>query len=150
MPFSRSRSPESMARSSTCWCSPKAPPCHSIASTSVVLPWSTCATIATLRRSERLLRVVFSDMRLRTLLSVGAPAGTTSAGKTLQSTGGSGASRIVAVVLSGGMDYVKLGRTGLDVSRICLGCMTFGAPDRGNHDWTLTEDDSRPLIRQAL
>jgi aryl-alcohol dehydrogenase-like predicted oxidoreductase len=48
------------------------------------------------------------------------------------------------------MDYVKLGRTGLDVSRICLGCMTFGEPDRGNHEWTLSEDESRPLIRQAL
>ena len=45
---------------------------------------------------------------------------------------------------------MKLGRTGLDVSRICLGCMTFGEPDRGNHAWTLTEDESRPLIRQAV
>jgi len=48
------------------------------------------------------------------------------------------------------MQYVKLGATGLEVSRICLGCMTFGAPDRGNHTWTLTEEHSRPLIRQAL
>jgi len=48
------------------------------------------------------------------------------------------------------MDYVKLGTTGLDVSRICLGCMTYGAPDRGNHTWTLDEEKSRPLIRQAL
>ena len=45
---------------------------------------------------------------------------------------------------------MKLGRTGLDVSRICLGCMTFGEPDRGTHAWTLTEDESRPLIRQAV
>src|SRR5919112_2728450 len=51
IPFSRSRSPESIARSSTCWCSPNAPDCQSIASTRVVLPWSTWATIATLRRS---------------------------------------------------------------------------------------------------
>ena len=52
MPFSRSRSPESMTRSSTlsAWCAVKAPACRSIASTSVVLPWSTWATIATLRR----------------------------------------------------------------------------------------------------
>lgn len=48
------------------------------------------------------------------------------------------------------MDYVKFGRTGLEVSPICLGCMTYGAPDRGNHAWTLDEEKSRPLIRQAL
>jgi 1-deoxyxylulose-5-phosphate synthase len=48
------------------------------------------------------------------------------------------------------MDYVKLGHTGLEVSPIALGCMTFGAPDRGTHPWTLDEEASRPLIRQAL
>jgi aryl-alcohol dehydrogenase-like predicted oxidoreductase len=48
------------------------------------------------------------------------------------------------------MDYVKLGRTGLDVSRICLGCMTYGVPDRGAHPWTLDEPASRPMIQQAL
>ncbi|AJE44115.1 aldo/keto reductase [Streptomyces nodosus] len=48
------------------------------------------------------------------------------------------------------MEYVKLGSTGLDVSRICLGCMSFGIPDRGNHTWTLDEEASRPLIRRAL
>ena len=48
------------------------------------------------------------------------------------------------------MDYVKLGRTGLDVSRICLGCMTYGEPGRGSHEWTLPEADSRPLIKKAL
>ncbi|MEV5933392.1 aldo/keto reductase [Streptomyces sp. NPDC052079] len=48
------------------------------------------------------------------------------------------------------MQYVKLGSTGLEVSRICLGCMTYGVPDRGTHEWTLDEDASRPLIRQAL
>jgi 1-deoxyxylulose-5-phosphate synthase len=48
------------------------------------------------------------------------------------------------------MEYVKLGRTGLDVSRICLGCMSFGVPDRGRYPWSLDEDDSRPLFRQAL
>ncbi|MBN0042664.1 aldo/keto reductase [Streptomyces actuosus] len=48
------------------------------------------------------------------------------------------------------MQYVKLGSTGLDVSRICLGCMTYGLPDRGAHEWTLDEDAARPLIRQAL
>ena len=53
MPFSRSRSLESMTRSSTWACAPNALDCHSIASTSVVLPWSTCATMATLRRSSR-------------------------------------------------------------------------------------------------
>ena len=48
------------------------------------------------------------------------------------------------------MDYTRLGSTGLEVSRICLGCMSFGEPDRGNHEWTLTEEESRPLIRQAV
>ncbi len=45
---------------------------------------------------------------------------------------------------------MKLGRTGLDVSRICLGCMTYGEPERGNHSWTLGEEESRGLIRQAV
>jgi aryl-alcohol dehydrogenase-like predicted oxidoreductase len=48
------------------------------------------------------------------------------------------------------MDYVKLGSTGLDVSPICVGCMSFGEPDRGNHSWTLGEDQAAPLIRQAV
>ena len=48
------------------------------------------------------------------------------------------------------MDYVKLGNTGLDVSRLCLGCMTYGVPARGNHRWSLPEEESRPLIRQAV
>lgn len=48
------------------------------------------------------------------------------------------------------MDYIKLGNTGLDVSRLCLGCMTYGIPDRGNHAWTLDEETSRPLLRQAV
>jgi aryl-alcohol dehydrogenase-like predicted oxidoreductase len=48
------------------------------------------------------------------------------------------------------MDYTKLGSTGLDVSRICLGCMSFGDPDRGNHPWSLVEEDARPIIRRAL
>ncbi|SDQ90663.1 Predicted oxidoreductase [Rhizobiales bacterium GAS113] len=48
------------------------------------------------------------------------------------------------------MNYVKLGRTGLDVSRICLGCMSYGLADRGNHSWTLNEEESRPFIKRAL
>jgi len=48
------------------------------------------------------------------------------------------------------MEYTRLGPTGLVVSRICLGCMTYGVPDRGNHPWTLDEAASRPLIRQAV
>jgi aryl-alcohol dehydrogenase-like predicted oxidoreductase len=48
------------------------------------------------------------------------------------------------------MEYVKLGSTGLEVSRICLGCMSFGLPDRGPHTWTLDEEASRPLIRRAI
>jgi 1-deoxyxylulose-5-phosphate synthase len=47
------------------------------------------------------------------------------------------------------MDYVKLGNTGLDVSRLCLGCMSFGDPAGGTHAWTLDEDHSRDFIRQA-
>ncbi|MGC9237600.1 MAG: aldo/keto reductase [Thiomonas sp.] len=48
------------------------------------------------------------------------------------------------------MEFTRLGHTGLEVSRICLGCMTYGAPERGNHPWTLDEAASRPLIRQAI
>jgi aryl-alcohol dehydrogenase-like predicted oxidoreductase len=48
------------------------------------------------------------------------------------------------------MDYVKFGKTGLGVSRLCIGCMTYGIPDRGSHPWTLDEEKSRPLIKQAI
>src|SRR5579871_6951458 len=48
------------------------------------------------------------------------------------------------------MEYVRLGTTGLQVSRLCLGCMTYGVPDRGGHPWSLGEDESRPFIKQAL
>ncbi|MCW6511097.1 aldo/keto reductase [Lichenifustis flavocetrariae] len=48
------------------------------------------------------------------------------------------------------MDYVNLGRSGLKVSRLCLGCMTYGEPDRGNHPWTLSEEESRPFLKKAL
>ena len=48
------------------------------------------------------------------------------------------------------MEIVKLGRTGLDVSRLCLGCMTYGEPGRGNHPWSLDEAASRPFFQKAL
>ncbi|WP_027170658.1 aldo/keto reductase [Methylobacterium sp. 10] len=48
------------------------------------------------------------------------------------------------------MKLKKLGRTGLDVSSLCLGCMTYGIPERGPHPWTMPEEESRPLIRQAI
>ena len=48
------------------------------------------------------------------------------------------------------MDYVKLGATGLEVSRLCLGCMTFGMPGRGLHTWTLDDEKARPIIKRAL
>ncbi|OJA32643.1 aldo/keto reductase [Burkholderia ubonensis] len=48
------------------------------------------------------------------------------------------------------MEYVRLGSTGLQVSRLCLGCMTYGVPERGTHPWTLDEAASHPFIRQAL
>ena len=48
------------------------------------------------------------------------------------------------------MQYVRLGTTGLQVSRICLGCMSYGEPDRGGHEWSLGEDDARPFFRRAI
>ena len=48
------------------------------------------------------------------------------------------------------MRYVKLGSTGLEVSAITLGCMSFGEPSAGGHQWALGEEASRPLLRQAL
>ncbi|AIQ11027.1 aldo/keto reductase [Paenibacillus durus] len=48
------------------------------------------------------------------------------------------------------MDYVKLGRTGLEVSKICLGCMSYGVPERGMAPWSLNEEESRPFIKRAL
>jgi aryl-alcohol dehydrogenase-like predicted oxidoreductase len=48
------------------------------------------------------------------------------------------------------MRYIKLGRTGVDVSPIALGCMSYGDPGRGHPTWSLAEADSRPLILQAL
>ncbi len=48
------------------------------------------------------------------------------------------------------MEYTKLGNTGLDVSRICLGCMGFGDASRWTHPWVLDEELSRPIIRRAL
>jgi aryl-alcohol dehydrogenase-like predicted oxidoreductase len=48
------------------------------------------------------------------------------------------------------MDYIKLGHTGLDVSRICLGCMSYGGGNLGNHAWSLPETESRPFIKEAL
>ncbi len=48
------------------------------------------------------------------------------------------------------MQYTRLGRSGLTVSRLCLGCMTYGQPERGAHPWTLDEAASRPLIQRAV
>lgn len=48
------------------------------------------------------------------------------------------------------MQYVNLGRSGLKVSRLCLGCMSYGEPERLPQPWSLDEKVSRPLIRQAL
>ena len=48
------------------------------------------------------------------------------------------------------MEYVKLGNTGLDVSRLCLGCMGFGDPEAWVHKWLLNEEESRPVIKKAL
>jgi len=53
------------------------------------------------------------------------------------------------------MEYTRLGKTGLQVSRICLGCMSYGEPAKGkltpgSHAWTLNEADSQPFLKQAL
>ncbi len=48
------------------------------------------------------------------------------------------------------MDYTTLGTTGLQVSRICLGCMSYGEPARGNQPWSLARDEAVPFFRQAL
>ena len=53
------------------------------------------------------------------------------------------------------MDYIRLGKTGLKVSRICLGCMTYGTPPAGtlkpgSHAWTLNEEQAQPYLREAL
>ena len=48
------------------------------------------------------------------------------------------------------MQYKNFGNTGLKVSPLCLGCMSFGVPERGDHRWTLPESQSRPLIRKAV
>jgi len=48
------------------------------------------------------------------------------------------------------MKYVNLGRTGLQVSRICLGCMSYGDPALGRNPWSLDEERSRPFIKRAL
>jgi aryl-alcohol dehydrogenase-like predicted oxidoreductase len=48
------------------------------------------------------------------------------------------------------MNYLNLGKSGLQVSSLCLGCMTYGVPNRGNHTWTLGEEESRPFIQKAL
>src|SRR5258707_6441362 len=48
------------------------------------------------------------------------------------------------------MRYIKLGRSGLDVSSIAIGAMTYGEPGRGHPVWSLAEDDSRPLIKHAV
>ncbi|MBB6052899.1 aldo/keto reductase [Armatimonas rosea] len=48
------------------------------------------------------------------------------------------------------MEYTKLGNTGMDVSRLCLGCMGFGDAERWTHKWVLNEENSRPVIQKAL
>ena len=48
----------------------------------------------------------------------------------------------------GSMEYTTLGSTGTEVSRICLGCMSFGTGSR--YEWTLKESESRPIIERAI
>jgi 1-deoxyxylulose-5-phosphate synthase len=48
------------------------------------------------------------------------------------------------------MEFTRFGRSGLEVSRLCLGCMSYGVPERGTHPWSLGEAESRPFLRRAL
>lgn len=48
------------------------------------------------------------------------------------------------------MKYIKLGESELKVSRVCMGCMGFGDPDKGMHSWTLGEEQSREIIKHGL
>ena len=48
------------------------------------------------------------------------------------------------------MQYITLGRSGLNVSRICMGCMGFGDAHHGQHSWTIDEEHSRSIIRRGL
>ena len=48
------------------------------------------------------------------------------------------------------MRFTKLGSTAVDVWSICLGCMSYGVPERGNHLWSLPEEQSRPFVQRAL
>lgn len=48
------------------------------------------------------------------------------------------------------MDYINLGQSGLKVSRICLGCMSYGDPNKWIHSWVLNEEEGRPFIKAAL
>ena len=48
------------------------------------------------------------------------------------------------------MEYVKLGNTGMEVSKLCLGCMGFGEPERGREKWSIGEAESREVIKKAL
>lgn len=59
---------------------------------------------------------------------------------------------IVLIQNKGGinMEYVRFGKTDLNVSRLCLGTMGFGAATAGQHTWTLDEEKSKEIIRHAL
>ena len=48
------------------------------------------------------------------------------------------------------MKYTKLGNSDLNVSRICMGCMGFGDPSRGQHSWTIDEEHTREIIKRSL
>src|ERR1700761_4148072 len=48
------------------------------------------------------------------------------------------------------MKYVRLGTTGMQVSQICLGCMSYGERSRGHHEWALDEESAAPFFRRAI
>ena len=50
----------------------------------------------------------------------------------------------------GSMEYIKLGNSGIEVSRFCVGCMSFGEPKEGGHTWTLSYPGSEAMVKRAL
>ena len=48
------------------------------------------------------------------------------------------------------MEYAKLGKSGIEVSRLCVGCMSFGRPSEDFHEWTLNPNETEEIVKEAL
>ena len=48
------------------------------------------------------------------------------------------------------MEYAKLGKSGIEVSRLCVGCMSFGRPSEDFHEWTLNPNETEEIVKKAL